>query len=184
MCTLHANLCTFIIIPPWILFRMKIISEELFKETQNKKFLGSIHCFTPKKILHLWENVEIYGRVQLKCDGTRWHREGKWRGNWWIECVASTLHTTSEHGVFSIIIANEPTSAASSRLNWRTPGRFKWNRPFRRKTKSWFLRVCHHISTGLYSITLRYRMWTTGFTFLAGHGVILNTATRRTPEPT
>jgi len=121
MCTLHANLCTFIIIPPWILFRMKIISEELFKETQNKKFLGSIHCFTPKKILHLWENVEIYGRVQLKCDGTRWHREGKWRGNWWIECVASTLHTTSEHGVFSIIIAKEPTSAASSRLNWRTP---------------------------------------------------------------
>ena len=26
-------------------------------------------------------------------------REGKWRGNWWMEWVASTLHTTSEHGV-------------------------------------------------------------------------------------
>jgi len=29
------------------------------------------------------------------------------------------------------------TSAASSRLNWR-PRRFKWTRPFRRKTKSGF----------------------------------------------
>ena len=26
-------------------------------------------------------------------------REGTWRGNWWMEWVASTLHTTSEHGV-------------------------------------------------------------------------------------
>jgi len=31
-------------------------------------------------------------------------REGKWRGNWRMECVSSTLHTTSEHGVPSIII--------------------------------------------------------------------------------
>ena len=34
-------------------------------------------------------------RLQLKCDGTRW-REGKWRGNWRMEWVASILHTTSE----------------------------------------------------------------------------------------
>ena len=27
---------------------------------------------------------------------------GKWKGNWWMEWVASTLHTTSEHGVSSI----------------------------------------------------------------------------------
>ena len=39
-------------------------------------------------------------------------REGKWRGNWRMEWVASTLHTTSEHGVSSF------TTAASSRLNW------------------------------------------------------------------
>ena len=30
---------------------------------------------------------------------------------------------------------------------------FKWTRPFRRKTKSCFLYVCHHISTGLYTST-------------------------------
>jgi len=33
-------------------------------------------------------------------------REGKWRGNWQIEWVASTLHTTTEHGVSSITTAD------------------------------------------------------------------------------
>jgi len=64
-------------------------------------------------------------------------REGKYRGNWRMEWVASTLHTTSEHGVSSITTADAHTSAASSRLNWRTH-RFKWTRPFSRKTKSGF----------------------------------------------
>jgi len=30
-------------------------------------------------------------------------REGKWRGNWRMEWVAETLHTTSEHDVSSIL---------------------------------------------------------------------------------
>ena len=64
-------------------------------------------------------------------------REGKWRGNWRKEWVASTLRTTSEQGVSSITTADAYTSAASSRLNWR-PRRFKWTRPFSRKTKSGF----------------------------------------------
>jgi len=64
-------------------------------------------------------------------------REGKWRGNWRMESVASTLHTTSECGVSSITTAHAHTSAASSRLNWR-PRRFKWTRQFRRKTISGF----------------------------------------------
>jgi len=34
-------------------------------------------------------------------------REGKWRGNWRMERVASTLHTTSEHGVSSITTSNK-----------------------------------------------------------------------------
>jgi len=122
-------------------------------------------------------------------------REGKWRENWQMEWVTSTLHTTSKHGVSSITTADAHTSAANSRLNWRPPAdlnglanavgsqypshyletwciqhyyrwcahlgcqqsteltppdRFKWTRPFRTKDKIWFLRVCHHISTGLY----------------------------------
>ena len=39
------------------------------------------------------------------------------RGNWRMEWVASTLHTTSEHGVSSITIAGAHTSAAGNRLN-------------------------------------------------------------------
>ena len=78
-----------------------------------------------------------FGRLQLKCDGTRWRREGKWRGNWRMEWIGSTLHTTSEHDVSSITSADAHTSAASSRLNWR-PRRFKWTHSFRRKTKSDF----------------------------------------------
>ena len=54
-----------------------------------------------------------------------------------MEWVASTLHTTSEHGVSSITTADAHTSAPSSRLNGR-PRRFKWTRPFRRKKKSGF----------------------------------------------
>jgi hypothetical protein len=76
--------------------------------------------------------------------------EGKWREKWRMEWVASALHTTSEHGVSSITTADAHTSAASSRLNWR-PRRFKWTRPFRRKTKSGFW-VCHHISNAVYSV--------------------------------
>jgi len=62
---------------------------------------------------------------------------GKWRGNWRMECVASTLNTTSEHGVSSVTTADAHTSADSSQLNW-PPRQFKWTRPLRRKTKSGF----------------------------------------------
>jgi len=48
-------------------------------------------------------------------------QEGKWKGNWRMEWVANTLHTTSEHGVSSITTADAHASAASSRLNWRPP---------------------------------------------------------------
>jgi hypothetical protein len=63
-------------------------------------------------------------------------REGKWRGNWRMEWVASTFHTTSEHGVSSITTADAHTSA-TSRLNW-CPRQFKWTRPFRLKSESGF----------------------------------------------
>jgi len=49
-------------------------------------------------------------------------RETKCGGNWRMQWVASTLHTTSERGVSNITTADAHTSAASSRVNWRTPG--------------------------------------------------------------
>ena len=76
-------------------------------------------------------------RLHLKCDGTRWRTGEEWRGNWRMRWVASTLHTTSEHGVSSITTADAHTPAASSRRDWH-PRRFQWTRPFRRKTKSSF----------------------------------------------
>jgi len=64
-------------------------------------------------------------------------QEGKWRGNWRMDWVVSTLHTTSEHGVTSITTTDSHASAASNRLNW-CPRWFKWTRPSRQKTKSGF----------------------------------------------
>jgi hypothetical protein len=82
-------------------------------------------------------------------------REGKWGGKRRMEWVASTLHTASEHGVSSITTADAHTSAASSRLNWR-PRRFKWTRPFRRKTKSGFCACAITFQTQyIYNVTLR-----------------------------
>ena len=83
-----------------------------------------------------------------------WHggaREGKWRGNWRMQCVASTLHTTSEHGVSSITTADAHTSAVPV-VDWTDApaGWFKWSRPFRPKDEIWFLRVRHHISNAVY----------------------------------
>jgi hypothetical protein len=73
-------------------------------------------------------------------------REGKWRGNWRMEWISSTLHTTAEYVVSSITTADAHTSAASSRLNWR-PCRFKWTRPFRRKTKCGFCACANAFQT-------------------------------------
>ena len=81
------------------------------------------------------QRIEVESSWNVMAHGDA--REGKWRGNWRMEWVASTLHTTSEHGVSSITTADAHTSNASSRLNWR-PRRFKWTRPFRWKTKSGF----------------------------------------------
>jgi len=90
------------------------------------KIFCSEHLFQSTLVDSSW-NVMTLGDI----------RDSKWRGNWRMEWVASTLHTTSEHVVSSITTADAHTSAACIRLNWR-PLRFKWTRPFRRKTKSGF----------------------------------------------
>jgi len=84
--------------------------------------------------------------------------EGKWRGNWRMEWVASTLHTTSKHGVSSITTADAHTSAASSRLNWR-PRQFKWTRLFRRKMKSGFCACAITFQTQSTQMLVRTTAW-------------------------
>jgi len=79
----------------------------------------------------------MFTRVRLKPDGTRWRTGGEVKGKLANGVGSQYFHTTSERGVSSITNADAHTSAASSWLNWR-PRRFKWTRPFRRKTKSGF----------------------------------------------
>ena len=68
-----------------------------------------------------------------------------------MQWVASTLHTTSEHGVSSITTADGAHLGCQQSTELTPPtGRFKWTLPFRPKDEIWFLRVCHHISTGFY----------------------------------
>ena len=97
------------------------------------------------------------------------HGRGSERGNWRVMWVASTLHTTSEHGVSSITTADAHSSAAGSRLNWR-PRQVKWTRPFRRKTKLFSARVPSHFKRSLrtsgrdvkiaqHRRTARFRNW-------------------------
>ena len=74
--------------------------------------------------------------------------------------VASTLHTTSEHGVSSITTADAHTSAASIRLNW-CPRRFKWTRPFRRKTKS-----------GFYECAITFQLASTTYYIIQNLGIL------------
>ena len=86
--------------------------------------------------------------------------EGKWRGNRRMEWVASTLHTTSEHGVSSITTADAHTSAVSSRLNW-CPHQIKWTRPFRQKAKPGFCTCAITFQVQSTSCQSRHWKWPT-----------------------
>ena len=69
-----------------------------------------------KRNVRKCESGNLFGRMGKNlAHGEAW--EGKWRGNWRMQWVASTLHTTSEHGVSSI------TTADGTR--WRTGGEVK-----------------------------------------------------------
>jgi hypothetical protein len=78
-----------------------------------------------------------FSRLQLKCDGTRWRTGGEVKGklaNWVGGQYSSHYLATWCIQHYYRLCAH---LGCSSRLNWR-PRRFKWTRPFRRKTKSGF----------------------------------------------
>ena len=106
-----------------------------FKSKRSDQFT----CFV-KYIQLIWKWSWSNGRVQLKCDGTRWRTGGEVKGklvNGVGSQYSSTLYATSELCVSTITTADTHTSTASSRLNWR-PRRFKWTRPSCLKMKSGF----------------------------------------------
>jgi hypothetical protein len=90
---------------------------------------------------------ELTKRVYIPIVESSWNvmahgdaREEKWRGNKRMEWVTSKRHMTAAHRLaraVQTLQADAHISPASSRLNWR-PRRFKWTRPFRRKTNPGF----------------------------------------------
>jgi len=101
-------------------------------------------CMSPALTQHvtrmrpiILSSVACSAGVRLKSDCTQRRTRGGVKGKLANGVSSQYSHTTSERGVSSITNADAHTSAASNRLNWR-PRRFKWTRPFRRKTKSGF----------------------------------------------
>jgi len=106
----------------------------LFEFKLNSKCVSQTSLNLPSPTYEPWEEqiytscADAYHGQMLALVGSDWDvmaygdtREGKWMGNWRMEWVASTLHTTSEHGVSSVNTADAHISAASSRLNWGSP---------------------------------------------------------------
>jgi len=96
-----------------------------------------LNCYGCSQILELyhisgnelWKNIFLqYVRVE-----SSWNvmahgdaREGNWRRNWRMDWVASTLHTTSEHGVSSITTADAAHLGCQQSTELTPTGRFKW----------------------------------------------------------
>jgi len=69
-----------------------------------------------------------------------------------MQWVASTLHSTSEHGVSSIITADAAHIGCQQSTEMTPPADLNGLVRFARKTKSWFLRVCHHMLNAVYQM--------------------------------
>ena len=82
--------------------------------------------------------------------------EGKWRGNWRMEWVASTL-TLPRNMVYPALLPPMRTPRLPA-VNWTdAPRRFKWTHPFRRKTKSGFW-ACAITFQTRYTYTLSHNL--------------------------
>ena len=85
-----------------------------------------------------WNFLEcVWRRVQLKCDGIRWRKEGevKWK---LVNGVGSQVpFSLPRNMVYPALLPLMRTPRLPAVDNWR-PYRFKWTRPLRRKTKSGF----------------------------------------------
>jgi len=95
----------------------KCVGQNLQRKSKHTFCVKYISPPPPENVLKYKNIVDSSSNVMAHGDA----REGNWRGNWRMEWVSSTLHTISEHGVSNITTADARTSAASSRLNWRSP---------------------------------------------------------------
>ena len=56
--TLHEDLCTFVVIPRWILPRLRNVSDKRCRKNQNTHFM--FNDFFIRKSCRLWDNVKKY----------------------------------------------------------------------------------------------------------------------------
>jgi hypothetical protein len=63
--TLHKDLCTFMIISRWILFRKRNVSNKSCRQNQNTHFMFNIFF---RKSCRLWDTVKKYGRARHVTD--------------------------------------------------------------------------------------------------------------------
>ena len=89
-----------------------------------------------KRVLISWRSTCRWLLCQKNVVDSSWNvmahgdvRVGKWRGNWRMQWVASTLHTTSEHDVSSITTADAAHLCCQQSTELTPTGRFKWTRP-------------------------------------------------------
>ena len=135
----------------------------------NTVLEASMNTCSPFQVLRshfTLRNLDSSWNVMAHGDAREW----KWRGNWQIEWVANTLHTTSKRGVSSITTADAHTSAASIRLNWR-PRRFKWTVRFAERRNLLSARVPSCFKRSLPILRLRYH---TGFQ-IKNHAITFDT---------
>ena len=91
----------------------------------------------------------------MECDGTRWRTVGEVKGETGEWSGYPVPYTQPRSMVYPALLPLMRTPRLPV-VDWTdappTPP-FKWNCPFRRKTKSRFLRVCHHVSNVVYKQT-------------------------------
>ena len=108
-------------------------AQQWYKQAWTRKFLNSMQVGTQRTAYKDLQEVECVWNLMAHGDA----REGKWRGNWRMEWVASTL-TLPRNVVCPALLTLMRTTRLPA-VDWTDcPGRFKWTRPFLRKTKSGF----------------------------------------------
>jgi len=90
------DVCTLMVKSCWNLLKIRNISGKTCTENRNIFCVQQLFSENSAVYKTMWKSmVDSSWNVMAHGDA----RERKWRGNWRMEWVASTLHTTSEHGV-------------------------------------------------------------------------------------
>ena len=104
--------------------------------------MGASACWNPQGLpMPVMGLLYLYwSRFQLKCDGTRWRTGGEVKGKLANGVGSQYPSHYLRNMVFPALLLLMRTSRLPvvDSTDAPPPGRFKWTRPFRRKTKSGF----------------------------------------------